>query len=403
MKKKNLLTYSLGALLAGGCILGLGSCQKNSTEPTATVDKTQESTPRGQATTPTAKPVDDKIDWTKLESVTPGYGNITSYKQIELSITSEKTGLKIGGFLNVPNNFDSTKQYPLVIMSHGIAGSVTTYDQNYVAYMLEKNILCFTYFFCGGGSLTTSPDATTNQATKMMTISEGSSENMSIITEKQDLISIFNEMSKKSFVNKDKIILMGESMGGAVTSLAAPELQDKIAGEILCYPAMNVYNDAINGYVRYDHIPEKLYRNGLTLTREKFYKDIQDIDFYQEAAKFQKKVCLLHGTADGTVDISSSNKLNNMLNDSMYKIVDGGAHGFVADKLQQAVPHIMSYLKAIDIIDNDTINVTDKSGTFVTNHPQTEPEQSPTTSSPSKLKTALDATILFKTTSLTSS
>ena len=402
--KKKLFLSSLGLLLAGGALISLGSCSNEEASPSLPSQSEIKPTPSQTQNPSTSQaPANDNIDWTKLETVTPGYGNIGNYKQIQLSITSEKTGLKIGGFLNVPASFDASKQYPLVIMSHGIAGSVTTYDQNYVAYMLEKNVLCFTYFFCGGGSPTTKPDSTSKKATKMMTISEGKDEDMSIITEKEDLISVFNELSKKSFVKKNQIVLMGESMGGAVTSLAAVELQDKIAGEILCYPAMNVYDGAIDGYVRYDKIPEKLYRNGLTLTRDKFYKDIKDLDFYSEAAKFSKKVCLLHGTADGTVDISSSNKLNSMLNDSMYKVVEGGAHGFVDDKLKQAIPHIMSYLKAIGIITNDQIKVGDKSGSFVTNHEQTEPEQTQAPVAASKLQTAEDAVELYRATSKTSS
>ena len=38
--------------------------------------------------------VDDKIDWTKAEEVDPGYGNIGTYKQVEYSVTSEKSKLK---------------------------------------------------------------------------------------------------------------------------------------------------------------------------------------------------------------------------------------------------------------------------------------------------------------------
>lgn len=395
--KKNILKTSLALLLAGGAAMSLGACTKDQATtqtPTSTVTTTQKPTTTvttqaptttlapTQTTTTTTTPVNDNIDWAKLETVAPGYGNIGDYKQIQLDITSEESELKIGGFLNVPADFDTSKQYPLVIMSHGIAGSVTTYDQNYVAYMLEKGVICYTYFFCGGGSPTTSPS--NGVATKMHTISEGDSKDMSIITEKKDLISVFNALSEKSFVDKDKIVLMGESMGGAVTSLAAVELQDKIAGEILCYPAMTVYQDAIDSYMRYDKIPEDLARNGLTLHRETFYKDIKDIDFYKEAAKFTKKVCLLHGDKDGTVNISSSEKLNSMLKDSMYQVVPGGGHGFTNATLQVAIPHIMSYLKAINVISDDTITVGATSGTFVTNHPQEEPTQLPAVQSPLK-------------------
>jgi len=191
-------------------------------------------------------------------------------------------------------------------------------------------------------------------------------------------------------------------MGGAVTGITAPMLKDKIAGEILCYPALPLMEGALETYVRFDKIPNEIYRNGLTLTREKFYKDIKDMNLYEETAKYTNKVCLLHGTADGTVDISSSKKLKGMLNSVEYTVIENGAHGFKDKTLAPAVKAIMKYLKNIGIIADDSINVGEKSGTFVTNHPQTEPKATQTQTGPSvKLTTAEDATELYRITSLT--
>lgn len=399
MKKKKNLRIALGLLLTSASALTLVACSK----PNETTLESNISTPSSESEKTSKIEANDNIDFTKFETVNPGYGNIGSYKQIELNVKSKKSNLKIQGFLNVPSNFDSSKQYPLAIMSHGIAGSVTTYDQNYVAYFLEKGIICYTYFFCGGGSPTTSPDSTTHLATKMMSESEGDSKDMSLLTEREDLLSVFDEISKKSFIDKSKIVLMGESMGGAVTGITAPMLKDKIAGEILCYPALPLMEGALETYVRYDKIPNELYRNGLTLTKDKFYKDIKDLNLYEETAKYTNKVCLLHGTADGSVDISSSEKLKGMLNSVEYTVIENGAHGFKDKTLAPAVKAIMKYLKNIGIINDENINVGEKSGTFVTNHPQVEPTQSEINTGPQiKLETSESAVELFRTTSLTS-
>ena len=168
MKNKKILAGLLALTMSTAIFSGtvLTACEKPQETTNPPVVETTKPSPTKPTTPPTTKPttppttnppvVDDKIDWSKAEVVDPGYGNIGTYKQVEYSLTSEKSGLKIGGFLNVPSNFDPSKKYPLVIMSHGIAGSVTTYDQNYVAYFLEKDVLCFTYFFCGGGAPDTS-------------------------------------------------------------------------------------------------------------------------------------------------------------------------------------------------------------------------------------------------------
>ncbi len=376
MNNKKLLASVLAVVIgtAAFCGVAMTSCSVPNESPTI------------------EQPVfDDKIDWEKAEEVNPGYGNIGTYKQVEYSLTSEKSGLKIGGFLNVPNNFDPAKKYPLVIMSHGIAGSVTTYDQNYVAYLLEKDVLCFTYFFCGGGA----PD--TRSKSRIRTTSEGDSKDMSLLTEKEDLLSVLNDMSKKSFIDTGKIVLMGESMGGAVTGLTAPEVSDRIAGEILCYPAVCINDDVAKAYIRFNRIPENLNNNGLVLNRETFYGSIKDIDLVGVTASFPKKACLLHGTADGTVPIAYSNKLSTMFTDVNYKVIEGGKHGFTNAMLQKAIPHIMNYLQEIGVIDNAGIEVGEKSGNFVGNHPQ---EDLPGTGggsgvSGTALKPAEDATVIY--------
>lgn len=380
MKNKKILAGLLALTMSTAIFSGtvLTACEKPQETTNPPVVETTKPSPTKPTTPPTTKPttppttnppvVDDKIDWSKAEVVDPGYGNIGTYKQVEYSLTSEKSGLKIGGFLNVPSNFDPSKKYPLVIMSHGIAGSVTTYDQNYVAYFLEKDVLCFTYFFCGGGA----PD--TRNKSRIRTTSEGDSKNMSLLTEKDDLLSVLNDMSKKSFVDTKKIVLMGESMGGAVTGITAPEVSERIAGEILCYPAVSINDDIMKVYMRFNRIPEMLNNNGLVLNREVFYRDIRDIDLVGLTASFPKKACLLHGTSDGTVSISYSEKLSKLYKDVNYKVIKGGKHGFTNAALKEVIPHIMTYLKEIGVIADAKIEVGDKSGTFVGNHNEGDPE-----------------------------
>ena len=384
-----LLAIMLSTIVLSGTMAFMSACKtddSSNTDPPSTEtpdeppDETPDETP-GEA--------DDGIDWSKEESVTPGYSNVTTYKQVEYFVTSEKSGLKIGGFLNYPNDFDKTKKYPLVIMSHGIAGSVSTYDQSYVPYFLEKDVLCFTYFFCGGGA----PD--TRNKSRIKSTSEGDSRDMSLLTEKNDLLSVFNDLSKKAFVDTSKIVLMGESMGGAVTGLAAVDISDKIAGEILLYPAVSINEDIIKVYETFDNIPEELNNNGLVLKRDKFYKDIKDIDLVKTVASFPKKACLVHGTVDGTVNIEYSNRLAAQFKDVEYLVVEGGRHGFTNATLKPVIPHIMNYLKDINVITDANIVVGDKSGSWAGNNNPGDPPGSGTGSGVSGTPLETKGEVLF--------
>lgn len=48
---------------------------------------------------------------------------------------------------------------------------------------------------------------------------------MTIFTEKEDLLTVFNYIQRLEYVNPEQIFLFGGSQGGFVTSLAAEELE----------------------------------------------------------------------------------------------------------------------------------------------------------------------------------
>ena len=55
---------------------------------------------------------------------------------------------------------------------------------------------------------------------------------MTIFTEKEDLLAVYNDISNLDMVDANHVYLMGGSQGGLVTTLATEELQDKVAAMI---------------------------------------------------------------------------------------------------------------------------------------------------------------------------
>ena len=113
-----------------------------------------------------------------------------------------------------------------VIISHGFFANQKRLKP-YEKHLADKGYIVFTFDFCGGG---------------LMSKSDGKFTDMSLDTEKQDLLCVIDYVSKLDYVDISKLILVGESQGGLVSCLVAAERQiDKL---ILLYPALCIPDDA---------------------------------------------------------------------------------------------------------------------------------------------------------------
>lgn len=78
-----------------------------------------------------------------------------------------------------------------------------------------------------------------------MSKSDGKFRDMSLETEKRDLLCVMDYVARLKYVNSSKLILVGESQGGVVSCMVAAERSvDKL---ILLYPALCIPDDARKG------------------------------------------------------------------------------------------------------------------------------------------------------------
>ena len=165
------------------------------------------------------------------------------------------------------------KKVPLVIFSHEL-GNDHTSGERYAERLAEAGYATYVFDFRGG--------------TVGGNRSDGSNSEMSILTEASDLESVLAAAKTWDFVDPDKIVLLGGSMGGLVTTVVGSTHQDEIAGMILMYPALSAKDDSgAEQYQSEDDVPEDVSLFGGWIHVGKNYiTDLWTVDFDQLLSSF---------------------------------------------------------------------------------------------------------------------
>lgn len=221
---------------------------------------------------------------------------------------------------------------PLIILSHG-------YNCSYLQCIDTITALCnegfavFGFDFVGGS---------------VNSKSGGDTKNMSVLTEMENLNTVVNYIMTAElplYINKDKIILLGESQGGVVSALTAAK-RDDIHFLVLYYPAFCLLDDGKKRY-NYDlsNIPEEPELMDMTIGR-RYYSDIWDMDLCKEAALYTGNVLILHGTDDSLVPYEYSVNMSAIYKNAMLAPIKGAGHGFEGNDVKHAANIVKDYYLA---------------------------------------------------------
>lgn len=254
----------------------------------------------------------------------PTYG----YRQQEIEL--ENQGQRIYGVAYIPDTEEN--QVPLVICAHGLGGSYRS-NAAYAEQLASHGIAAYCFDFRGGGG----------------SRSDGDTTEMSVMTEVSDLEVIMEAASEWDFVDENKIVLLGTSQGGITSAIAAARHTDKISGLVLMYPAFLVSDAIHEQFDSLEDVPDSFYFNWITAGRI-YAEDMWDYDVYEEIDNYTEKVLLMHGTSDGIVPISYSDRAAEVYEDVEYYMLDGAGHGFNGGAFDEAVKHIFDYLQEIETI-----------------------------------------------------
>lgn len=243
-----------------------------------------------------------------------------------------------GRIFTKDDNFDQSKKYPLLIMSHGYNSQSVDANNRMAQIAMDNGMVVYSYDFCGGG---------------VMSKSEGEITDMSVETEVTDLESVIEEISALPYVDSDKVVLFASSFGGLVSGLTAARHKDEIAALILQAPAFGgVVNKDNSPYSSVDEIPET-FQNGELTVGKIFYEDMWDLYPYEEIKAYDKQVLVLYGTedTDQTPTIEAYNERTVPASPSCdFVKLEGVGHNFVTKDYNAAQPAILSYLQKTGII-----------------------------------------------------
>ena len=198
---------------------------------------------------------------------------------------------------------DAEGKLPTVILSHGY-NSCHEDLSDLASALAEQGVFAYAYDFRGGS---------------LHSKSSGSSVEMSIQSEIDDLNAVIAHIESLDFVDKEKIYLYGESLGGFVSSLAADE---KIKGLYLLYPAFCIPDQwegrTIEGKADFMGMPlSNCYCEGLP-----------KYDVFEHIKKYDGPVKIYHGDSDRLVPLSYAQKAAESFKNAELIVFGGEGHGF---------------------------------------------------------------------------
>ena len=228
----------------------------------------------------------------------------------------------------------SDKKMPLVIYSHGLGASYRA-GIDYAKKLTEYGIATFTFDFRGGS---------------YRSKSSGETIEMSFLTEMEDLEFIIETVKKWDFVDKNKIILMGSSQGGAVSALVSANHLNDIKGAVLLYPALSIPSVVHEWYQDVESIPSEVKMTDNITVGPKYFIDIWDMDVYSIIKNDTKPILILQGSNDKLVSKDHSIMVNELYQNSNIYIIEGAGHGFDGQEFDEAIKYIDKYFKDNKII-----------------------------------------------------
>lgn len=257
--------------------------------------------------------------------------NINDDFVMEEKIIKNSNNQKIYGELYKPR---LSKKMPIVIYSHGL-GATFRAGIDYAKKLADYGIATFTFDFRGGSNRSKS-DGETNE--------------MSFLTEMDDLELVIETVKKWNFVDKNNIILMGSSQGGAISALVSATHNDDIKGTVLLYPALSIPSAIHNWYQNTSDIPNEVKMTDGITVGPRYFMDIWNMDVYSMIQNDNKKILIIQGSEDKLVSVDHSKMINNIYQDSELKIIDGAEHGFEGKNFDEAIEYVVDYFKELKII-----------------------------------------------------
>lgn len=229
---------------------------------------------------------------------------------------------------------EDAEKLPAIIVSHGFMANQQSV-WNYAKHIAQLGYAAFCFDFCGGCIKGTS---------------DGKTENMTVLTEVEDLQAVIDFVKAQPFVEPNRLTLMGCSQGGFVSGIVAAKRPEEIEKLILFYPALCIPDDARAGKMlgfTFDpnNMPEILSKFPMKIGRN-YASVMLSVDPYQEIGGYKGPVLIVHGTDDKIVKLSYAEKAQQAYGDNCRLLVlQGAGHGFQKNADHVAIGAVKEFLQ----------------------------------------------------------
>ena len=218
---------------------------------------------------------------------------------------------------------------PAMILCHGFGDNCDGISRE-CEHFATIGYAVYSFDFCGGS------------APGLGKRSDGEDIDMTIRSETEDLLQVYEYVKNLTYVDAEHITFMGFSQGGFIANLAAAKLSDQIENLILVYPALCIPDHARLGCLgggSFDPstAPEKIdCPNGMTLGKQFFYQ-ASYLDPFKEMVFYKGRVLIIHGEMDEVVNFSYSIKASQsffLAKECYIMLIRNAGHGFEAEKTE---------------------------------------------------------------------
>ncbi len=218
-------------------------------------------------------------------------------------------------------------KYPAVILSHGYNGSNSDFVKE-CTFFAQNGYIAYAFDFCGGS---------------FSSRSSGKSTDMTVFTEKENLLAVYQDISRRNNADNHNIFLLGVSQGGFVTALAAEEIRDKVRAMVLYYPALNIPDDWRRTYPNVEKIPETNDFWGLTLGKN-YFLSIHDFYTFDNIGMYPGNILIIWGNQDDIVPLKYMETAQKTYQNAELDVFSGEGHGFSASGGKRAMEKVLEFM-----------------------------------------------------------
>ena len=250
----------------------------------------------------------------------------------EYTVTYEDKNLY--GQITAPKDYKN-KKLPVVVISHGFNNTFDMY-KDYIQLLAKQGFLVYGFDYYGGSRNSKSGGQDMLQ--------------MSVKTELTDLTNVVEKLTSESYVDKDRLSIIGVSQGGVVASLYAAVNPEQIYKLGLIFPAYVLFDDVKETYQSlgspsFDQLPDSLTHHNARLGKI-YLTDALDIDIDIEDVqrKITAPTLIVHGTNDTTAPYQYSVDASQRIPNAKLVTVEGGRHRIDENLSEIAIPAIQNFL-----------------------------------------------------------